>query len=178
MRAAAYTGASDPVGTYAVSLTAFDPCDDADALTMQTAYINALAGTYDLFATESSYTWEDTSVATGSSLEINTANCGALVVSLAVSSESSSTADLYIDTSSGDVTSYDIWGSDPSEVPGVSGATLTLEFTAYLTDYQVATTKTASYSYSLTNNCAGVTLTAGNVYENNVATTSVLYENG
>lgn len=135
MRAAAYTGASDPVGTYSVSITAFDPCDDAEALTLDSDYINGLAGTYDLFATESSYTWVDSDVATGANAEITTANCGALVVSLAVSSGSSSTAGLYIDTSAGGVTSYDIWGSDPSEVPGVTGATLTLEFTAYLTDY-------------------------------------------
>jgi hypothetical protein len=175
VRAAAYNGATDPVGTYAYSLTAFDPCDDADALTMETTYINALAGSYDLFATESSYTWVDSSVATGANAEITTANCGALVVSLAVKT---GPADLYIDTSQGGTTSYDIWGSDPSDVPGATGATLELEFTAYLTNYQAATTKTASYSYSLTNTCAGVTLTAGDVYENNVVTTDVLYENG
>jgi len=53
-----------------------------------------------------------------------------------------------------------------------------LEFTAYVTDYEVATTKTATFTYSLTNTCAGVVLAGTTVYENDVATTDVLYENG
>jgi hypothetical protein len=47
-----------------------------------------------------------------------------------------------------------------------------------MTDYQVATTKTTTFDYTITNSCAGVTLTAGTVYEDGTATTDVLYENG
>ncbi len=37
-----YSSASDPVGTYSYSITATDPCNSADALTLGTAYINSL----------------------------------------------------------------------------------------------------------------------------------------
>jgi len=59
VQAAAYTGVSDPSDTYAFALTAFDPCDDADAVTLGTAYIATFDGdTYDLFDGPDSYTWD------------------------------------------------------------------------------------------------------------------------
>ena len=42
VRAANYNGATDPTATLVFELTAFDPCNDADALTLDNAYINSL----------------------------------------------------------------------------------------------------------------------------------------
>ncbi len=85
----------------------------------------------------------------------------------------SSGPDIFVST--GDST-YDLWGSDPDD--SSLGSSLTLQFTAYLTGYQGATTKTTTFTTDVTNSCAGVTLTAGDVEENDVVTTSVIYENG
>jgi len=43
-----------------LSITAFNPCDDADALTVDTDYIATFATTYDLFSPKVDYTWDPT----------------------------------------------------------------------------------------------------------------------
>lgn len=108
VQATGYTTASDPAGTYTFTFTAFDPCDDADALTINSAYLTSLEATYDLFSGPDSYTWAASSVASASNAEITDANCGAMVVTLAYSSGPS---DMYKTTGAD---SYDLWGSDPA----------------------------------------------------------------
>lgn len=49
IRFAGYSGAADPKATLAYSIGATDPCNDAAAVTLGTAYLNSLATTYDLF---------------------------------------------------------------------------------------------------------------------------------
>jgi len=73
-------------------------------------------------------------------------------------------------------TSYSLWGATPSDL--VSSSTLTLELTAYLTNYETETTKTTTFNVGVTNTCAVVTLTAGDIYEFDSVTTEILYENG
>lgn len=92
VQAAAYTGDSDPVDTYSYTITATDPCDSADALSFDDAFIaSTLAGNYDLFDGPDSYTFDPTDIVApnvdyADSAYVDETNCGALVVTLAYSS--------------------------------------------------------------------------------------------
>ena len=167
VRGSLYTDASHPKADVTVSFTAFDPCDDAAALTINSAYLTSLSLPYDLFDGPDSYTVDTASVASASGPEITDANCGAMVVSLAYGTGPST-----IWYQSG--FDYDLWGSDPATETG----SLELTLTAYLTDYPTTTEVTGTVTHDVTNTCAAVTLTPGQVYEDGVATTSVAYENG
>jgi len=85
----------------------------------------------------------------------------------------SSGPDIFV---AGTDTSYSLWGATPSALD--SSSTLTLELTAYLTNYEDETTKTTTFNVGVTNTCALVTLTAGDIYEFNLVTTEIIYENG
>lgn len=122
-----YVDASNPVGTLDHAFSTGDPCDDADALTIGTAYINGLAATYDLFSDFSSVTWDPNSVVTPANAAITDANCGALSVTLAYTS---GPEPVYIAESA---TSFDLWGDVPSYAP----QNLVLTFTAKHADYAV-----------------------------------------
>lgn len=85
----------------------------------------------------------------------------------------SSGADIFVEDTD---TSYSLWGATPSVLD--SSTILTLELTAYLTNYEDETTKTTTFNVGVTNTCADVTLTAGDIYEFDFVTTEILYENG
>lgn len=68
-------------------------------------------------------------------------------------------------------TSYYIFGS----APATASQTVTLQFTAQLGDY-TDSQKTSQLQYPVTNTCANVVITVGDVYENDVITTEVVYE--
>jgi hypothetical protein len=111
-----YVTTSDPFSTYSQNINAYDPCADADALTIDTTYIATLATTYDLFSPVLDYTWAPTSVATYDSSLISEANCGALTVTL---SSVSGPSDVWTVTGTN---TYYIFGSDPAD----AAQTLTL----------------------------------------------------
>lgn len=81
-----YIGGSNPVATYDHVFTAGDPCNDADALVLGTAYVDALAATYDLFDEFNAITWDPNQVVTPANGAITDVNCGALSVTLAYTS--------------------------------------------------------------------------------------------
>lgn len=81
-----YKTNTDPAGTYAHTFATGDPCNDADALTLGTAYIDGLAATYDLFSDFDAITWDPAQVVTAANAAITDSNCGALSVTLAYTS--------------------------------------------------------------------------------------------
>jgi len=164
-----YVGAGLPTDSYEFSFDAQDPCDDENALSFDSTAIDTLKGlaSYDLFDGPDSYSFTAEDMVTPAGATVTESNCGAVVVTIARSSG----PDIFVST--GDTT-YDLWGSDPADSTGP----LTLELTAYLSNYQTESTTTTTFDYSVTNSCAAVTLTAGDVSENDVVTTDVTYENG
>jgi len=109
VQGANYVDPLDPHSFYEFSVTAFDPCDDVDALTVETDYIAGFATTYDLFQGKLDYTWDPNSVVSYDNTFISESFCGDLTVTLATVS---GPTDVYTIT---DTNSYYIFGSDPAD---------------------------------------------------------------
>ncbi len=164
---------SGPYAGESFEITATDPCDDEDALAYVDDEVSKLSSSgYDLFDGPDSYSFSASTIVTANgdnSAYITDDNCGAVVVSIAYSAGPA----IFVE---GTDTTYALWGADPSAIE--SSSTLTLQLTAYLTNYEDETTKTKSFDVAVTNTCATVTITAGAVYENGSETTEITYENG
>lgn len=81
-----YADPTDPSDSYNYNLDVFNPCTEADALTLQSAFITGLGGDYDLFEPQLDRSWTDSDIVSFDTDLIQNDFCGALSVTLAYTS--------------------------------------------------------------------------------------------